>query len=432
MVNRGLLAALASALVFVGSMSLAADFKTLRKLEAPAPATISPMPAEAKISPVRLSKVVLQPRHGENWALVYSSIPVGSPDNPPLADELLPWRDARSESDTTSFERIFDEELQAAGFKTAGGGSLFEQSTATDLQVGVLIDDIKGRFCRDCPNIFQRDKISAVVTMNARWEVYSSLRSEVVMRLTTSTGATWRKRVDGNATLVMFDAFRENVRTLLASDAFRQAVQASPASLTPKPALAPISYAAGPVAKRTLANAAPSVAAIFAGDGMGTGFLISKEGYLLTNNHVVSGAKYVKVRWPDGAETVGEVIRSDRRRDIALVKADAGQRQPLALRVASAALGDTVYAIGTPLDAKFQGSVTKGIVSANRTYEGLPYIQSDVTVNHGNSGGPLLDESGAVIGVTVSGIEIAGAPTGINLFIPIADALKALALTPAP
>lgn len=431
MVKIGSLAALVLALAFLGSGSTAADFKTLRKLEAPPPLTVSPMPADAKVSPVRLSKVVLQPRQGESWALVYTSIPVGGEGYSPPPDELLPWRDARSESDTASFERIFDEELQAAGFKTAGGGSLFEQATATDLQVGVLVDDIKGRFCRDCPNLFQRDKVAAVVTMSARWEVYSTLRSEVVARVNTTTGATWRKRVDGNATLVMFDAFRENVRALLASEAFRQAVLASPASLPAKPALTPISYSGAPTGKRTVANAATSVAAIFAGEGMGTGFLISKEGYLLTNNHVVSGAKYVKVRWSDGAEAVGEVIRSDRRRDIAIVKADPAQRQALALRTSGAALGEPVYAIGTPLDAKFQGSVTKGIVSATRTYEGLPYIQSDVTVNHGNSGGPLLDESGAVIGVTVSGYDISGAPVGINLFIPIADALKALALTPA-
>jgi S1-C subfamily serine protease len=432
-VKRGALAALMLVLGFAASGSVAADFKTLRKLEAPPPIAVSPLPVDAKVSPVRLSKVVLQPRQGESWALVYTGAFITDPEDPPPRDELLPWRDARSESDTTSFERIFDEELQVAGFKTAGGGSLFEQASATDLQVGVLVDDIKGRFCRDCPNLFQRDKISAVVTMNARWEVYSSLRSEVVMRLTTSTGATWRKRVDGNATLVMFDAFRENVRALLASEAFRQAVQASPASLTPRPALTPISYVAMPSGKRTISNAAPAVAAIFAGDGMGTGFLISKDGYLLTNNHVVSGAKYVKVRWADGAETVGEVIRSDRRRDIAVVKADPGQRQALAVRASAATLGEAVYAIGSPLGAKFQGSVTKGIVSATtRTHEGLPYVQSDVAINHGNSGGPLLDENGAVIGVAVSGMEISGAPVGINLFIPIDDALKALALTPAP
>lgn len=417
------------ALALLGSQASAADFKTLRNLQAPPPVTVSPMPADAKINPVRLSKVVLQPRQGEGWALLYTSILIGSPEVDTPEDRILPWEDSRSEGDAASFSRIFDEELRAAAFKTAGASSLFEQTTATDLQVGVLVDDIKGRFCRDCPNIFQRDKVAAVVTMNAHWEVYSTLRSEVVARVDTATGATWRKAIGGSATSVMFDAFRENVRALLASETFRQAVVASP-GLTSRPALAPIAFLAGPSQKRAVASSASAVAAIFAGEGMGSGFLVSKEGYLLTNNHVVSGAKYVKVRWSDGAETVGEVVRTDRRRDIALVKADAGQRQPLALRTSTAALGEPVFAIGTPLDAKFQGSVTKGIVSATRVYEGLPYIQSDVTINHGNSGGPLLDENGAVIGVTVSGYDIGGAPVGINLFIPIEDALKALALTP--
>ena len=86
--------------------------------------------------------------------------------------------------------------------------------------------------------------------------------------------------------------------------------------------------------------------------------------------------------------------------------------------------------VGTPLDQRFQGSVTKGVVSATRVYEGRAYIQSDAVVNGGNSGGPLLDEEGSVVGITVSGMEIGGAPVGINLFIPIDDALRALSLTP--
>ena len=319
--RQAFLAALAAGLI--GGNVAAADFKTLRNLQAPSPVAVAPLPADAKANPVRLSKVVLQPRQGESWALVYRSIVVSDPDNPPPKDELLPWRDSRMEGDRATFERIFDEELQAAGFKTAGGGSLFEEATTTDLQVGVLVDDIKGRFCRDCPNLFQRDKVAAVVTMNARWEIYSSLRSQVVGRLTTSTGATWRKAVDGNATAVMFDAFRENVRALLASEVFRQAVTGAQVA-APAVAASPISFSPSAPGKRAIASSTSAVAAIFSGDALGSGFLVSKDGYLLTNHHVVAGAKYVKVRWADGAETIGEVVRSDRRRDIALVKADAG------------------------------------------------------------------------------------------------------------
>ena len=416
--------AIAACAVLVASTAQAADLKTLEKLEAPAPVLVAPPPAGSTPNPIRLSKVVLQPREGESWALVISSGVNHTPNR------LLEWQDGRMESDTSTFSRIFDEELRAAGFKGGGEGSLFDSEAATDLKVGVLIDDIKGRFCRDCEPLFQRDHVTAVVTMNARWEVYSTLQSRVLTRVTTSTGTARRKQSDGSAAIaVMFDAFRENVRVLINSEDFRRAVLAPVAP--PKATLAPVSFAAAAPQKRTLASSTSAVVAIFAGDSLGTGFLISRDGYLLTNNHVVVGAKYVKVRWSDGAETIGEVLRTDPRRDIALIKADAGARQPLALRTAAATLGEAVYAVGTPLDAQFQGSVSKGIVSATRVYEGQPFIQSDVTVNHGNSGGPLLDETGAVIGVTTWGVQLGEAPAGVNFFIPIGDALKALALTPA-
>lgn len=182
---------------------------------------------------------------------------------------------------------------------------------------------------------------------------------------------------------------------------------------------------------RKIADVATSVVAVFTGDGHGSGFLVSADGYVLTNDHVVGDAKYVKVRWSDGSETLGEVVRADKLRDVALIKTDVKGSAPLSLRTTPLQAGEAVFAVGTPLDEKFQGSVTKGVVSATRTYNGLPYIQSDVVINGGNSGGPLLDEAGAVIGICVSGMEINGAPVGINLFIPIDDALKALALTPA-
>jgi S1-C subfamily serine protease len=138
----------------------------------------------------------------------------------------------------------------------------------------------------------------------------------------------------------------------------------------------------------------------------------------------------VRVRWPDGTDTVGEVVRADRRRDVALIKTQARAR-PLAIRHAPATLGETVFAIGTPLDRNLAGTLTRGVVStASRIYEGQPFIQSDVGVTHGNSGGPLIDEKGAVIGLTVIGLY-ADQSKSLNLFIPIGEALKVLALQPA-
>ncbi|MFN4177110.1 S1C family serine protease [Phenylobacterium sp.] len=221
-------------------------------------------------------------------------------------------------------------------------------------------------------------------------------------------------------------------RNLVSDERFKQVVAVDPTRnlAAASQRFEPIRIATAPSAPRPLSTTVQSVAAVFAGGGHGTGFVISNDGYLLTNHHVVGGPRYVKVRWPDGFEALGEVIRTDRRRDVALIKT-AGKTAPLALRSTPAALGEAVFAIGALLDEKSQNTVTKGIVSANRTFDGQAFIQSDVGINPGNSGGPLLDEKGFVVGLSVSRYQVNDAPTGLNLFIPIADALDALALKPA-
>ena len=171
---------------------------------------------------------------------------------------------------------------------------------------------------------------------------------------------------------------------------------------------------------------------VLTGDGHGSGFLVSNDGYILTNAHVVGSSRSVVVRWSDGFESDGEVIRSHKARDVALIKTNPHGRQPLALRRGPPTPGMNVYAVGTPLDPKLQGSLTKGIVSANRIMDGFSFIQSDVAVTHGNSGGPLLDEKSVVVGITDLGFEPDGKPANINLFIPIGDALDFLNLKVAP
>lgn len=430
------LAFLALGFALLGTAANAADYKTLRRLAAPTPIQLEPLPAGAKPRATQFAKVVIHPADGQAWALAYESIVLRSEGGPAPVDELLTWDSGRMDAQTAAFERAYDDELRKAGFQAGGGGSsLFDDSSgAADLKVGVLIDDIKGRFCLDCPNLFNRKAAPATVVMTAHWEVYSSLDRKVVARVTTTGGFDSMGKVQGSVVPAVLGAFRENVRRLMATPEFRSVVLsstgavASPASEAP---LTPIALGRGPGATASVAQAVNSVAVVYAADGSGSGFLVSGEGYVLTNQHVVGGSKYVKLRWPDGSETLGEVIRANPRRDVALIKTDAKGRAPLALRLGGSQPGDTVFAVGTPLQEKFQNSLTKGIVSALRSFEGQPFIQSDVAINHGNSGGPLLDEGGRVIGLTVSGMMINEAQVGINLFIPIEDALKALAIQPA-
>jgi S1-C subfamily serine protease len=414
-----------------------ADYKTLRNLRATAPPTsVTPLSPGASVRPVQFARIVIHPRDGEPWAIAYQFVPLTIERPGSANNTMLTWESGRIEGDKSSFERAFDEELAKAGFKTESSSTLFgdvPETGSADLKIGVLIDEMQGRYCVNCPNIYTGKTAPATVLMTARWEIYDSLERRVVAKVTTTGGADFQNAVRDSVLPPVLEAFRENLRMLLASDDFRKLVvtpvMASRTKLS-EVAGAPI-VLLGPQSTGTLADATKSVAIVFAADGSGSGFLVSKDGYVLTNHHVVGGAKYVKLKWSTGEETLGEVVRSDRRRDVALIKTDAKGRAPLALRSDAPQLGDPVFAIGTPLDDKLQNTLTKGIVSANRVYDGQPFIQSDVAVTHGNSGGPLLDEKGRVLGLTVSGRAPEGAPVGLNFFIPIDDALRALALKSA-
>ncbi|HJU21738.1 MAG TPA: trypsin-like peptidase domain-containing protein, partial [Casimicrobiaceae bacterium] len=137
--------------------------------------------------------------------------------------------------------------------------------------------------------------------------------------------------------------------------------------------------------------------------GVGSGFIVSPDGYIVTNAHVVDDAKTVTVKLTDRREFKAKVIGVDKRTDIALIKIDAKTPLP-ALDLshpAPAKQGEWVIAIGSPFG--FENSVTAGIVSGvHRALPGgqmTPFIQTDVAVNPGNSGGPLLNTAGQVVGV---------------------------------
>ena len=162
--------------------------------------------------------------------------------------------------------------------------------------------------------------------------------------------------------------------------------------------------------------------------GHGSGFFIDSEGYLLTNEHVVEDASLVRIILRTGRQVVGEVVRSDSRRDVALVRVEETNVPAVTVTFSEPEVGTEIFALGAPRDEELSGSVTKGIVSAYRVQDGLRFIQSDVNVQPGNSGGPIVNEAGQVIGITSKGMLIGGVAAGINYFIPISDALDALGI----
>jgi serine protease Do len=159
--------------------------------------------------------------------------------------------------------------------------------------------------------------------------------------------------------------------------------------------------------------------------GVGSGFIISADGFVLTNAHVVEGADEVLVTLTDRREFKAKVLGSDMRSDVALLKVEAGNLPTLRIGDSDKIrVGEWVIAIGSPFN--LENTVTAGIISAKArdTGEYLPLIQSDVAVNPGNSGGPLINMRGEVIGINSQIATLSGAYNGISFAVPIHEVMR--------
>jgi serine protease Do len=166
------------------------------------------------------------------------------------------------------------------------------------------------------------------------------------------------------------------------------------------------------------------------GVASGSGFVVSRDGYILTNNHVVDGASEVKVRLLDRREFTAKVVGTDPTTDVAVIKIDAKDLTPAPLGSSDAArVGEWVLAVGNPLGENLTFTVTQGIISAKgRALPGLgdrsgrgiqDFIQTDAAINPGNSGGPLVNVRGEVIGINSAIESPTGYNTGYGFAVPI-------------
>jgi len=163
-----------------------------------------------------------------------------------------------------------------------------------------------------------------------------------------------------------------------------------------------------------------------AGRAQGSGFVFDERGHIVTNQHVVAGATTISVRFANGVERDAELVGTDASTDLAVIRVDAPASllKPLRLADSSAVdVGDTVFALGSPFG--LEGTLTSGIVSALQREITAPNnftirdtIQTDAPINHGNSGGPLLDDRGSVIGVNAQIESESGGSDGVGFAIP--------------
>ena len=162
--------------------------------------------------------------------------------------------------------------------------------------------------------------------------------------------------------------------------------------------------------------------------GMGSGVIVSPEGYILTNHHVIEGAEAIEVNLNDGRRAMAKVIGTDPETDLALLKIELGQLPVIVLgQVDSLQVGDAVLAIGNPFGVG--QTVTSGIVSAlGRKQLGINtfenFIQTDAAINPGNSGGALVDANGALMGINTAIYSRSGGNMGIGFAVPVSTATQ--------
>ena len=397
------------------------------KLTVPPAEAVEPLPPGTETRPLSFTKLVARLNRGQTWGQVQIGVmclPAGN----------MTWRGGQSQVDTGELDVVFFEEIEKAGFSSTGNPNLLferEDNSQAEYLVAGAIKSASARLCYKLAGFGDYDTVNGEVIFEVEWQIYSRINKTVVAQITTRGGALRKESASGGANVLFDIAFSENVKQLINKKEFRDVFIGS--TIKANELRRPNDYPALQIKTRNAVSSATkiddisgSVVSIGAGDGHGSGFLISDDGLFLTNAHVVGQAKIVRVRWSDKLETVGEVVRIDRARDVALVKSESRQRAPLSLRQDRLELGSPVRAIGAPYMEELQGTVTAGIVSSDRIVDGFRYIQSDVAVNPGNSGGPLIDSNGNVVALTVSGLSVSGANVGINFFIPIDEALRFL------
>jgi S1-C subfamily serine protease len=391
-----------------------------------------PLPAgEAQARPIEFRKLLLKLPHDH----VIGAIEAGRAC---AGIGPLSWKPAREAGAGDDLAPLLTEELDSAGYTLAGASNpdvIFEdpRDHKPEFAIAGIIRDVRANVCYAQ---LKQSAATARASLAVEWQIYSYRTRSVELKATTEGGSLVDAAQEGAGAEAISRAFVSAARNLLADARFRDLIAGI--DLGAKIAQPPIPVAWERLPARRegdfesiVSDSRMSVVTVYAGDAMGSGFVISRDGYLLTDQHVVGSVRFVRVKFVTGREVDGEVVRVDRRRDVALIKLENDVYPYLPLGESSRVRpGTDVFAIGTPISENFAQTVTKGIVSGYGEEDGLRILRSDVSVHRGNSGGPLLDGSGVVVGLSVSGYMLMpeGVGVGLNAFIPIEEALDALAI----
>ena len=374
------------------------------------------------VKPVAITKIAAKIRRGT----IVGELGVGAFC---VKAEDLKWRSGNKVFlDSEDLIDVFREELESHGWPVVGSTeNLFEgyDVSGAEVLVAARVTSLEISLCAPKAGFGNWDTMGSM-RMEVEWQIYSPARRSLIGTIETAGSVETKKA--GDAYELLSHSFSVATNNLLASQNFLSMVEKSEGLLA-----RPNDFEARVIENknrnyRTLEaaiNAARrSTVTIRRADGVhGSGFAIGDGSMLLTNSHVVGDAKVVSLVAEGGIVLEGRVAKVSRERDVALIVIDALRFPALHINNVIPTMGSRVLAVGSPLDERLSGSVTSGIVSGTRQMDGYDWIQSDAAVSPGSSGGPLIDHSGSVVGITTAGFQVAGSEVGLNLFIPITDAL---------
>ena len=326
--------------------------------------------------------------------------------------------------------RAYRNEMRNAGYPSATQSeSAFDDQqpkAESDFDIGAVVRKTQFHMCT------RNNEASGALYVEVKWELYYKKARKVVYEAVTE-GSYQTTEMEK----LRFDewyerAFAVSIRNMLADPKFGDILAGAaplPDAVAQPAAEKIVLAAAAPLEGGVTGNVAmlqAAVVTISSSRGTGSGFFVS-DGHIITNQHVVGDSRFVKVKLASGREIAGEVLRSDRKRDVALVKTESIGAKTIGIRLSEPNVGEDVYAIGSPLSEKLSGTMTKGILSGHRILSEQRWIQSDVAVLPGNSGGPLIDASGRVVGISCIGL--ASGMANLNFFVPIGEAVSKLDLS---
>jgi S1-C subfamily serine protease len=387
--------------------------------------TASPAPkmveAQIEAKTVRFSRFLADLKLGERLGVVRSGW---------LCTLQVPliWKGDASFLNARDVVKTFNDEMVKANVPVVGDpDDLFPDPDARpDVLVSARITELKANYCHPMDD----DEIRGETSLMVEWQIFDSVNRRILYKVTTRGDSELDTAVPLGRHALFYGAVAKATRALLADQTFHAIISQERSSDTAGPAEAMFRLHPRPVLGGVMARNVPDMQAatvtILIAGGHGSGFFVSANGFLLTNAHVVGDAKFVRIRLATGREIAGEVVVANRVRDVALVKVVESGLVALPIATVELPVGSDVYAIGAPLDVKLATTVTRGIVSAYRVVDGQRMIQGDVTIQHGSSGGPLVDSAGNVVGVSTSGQMNSGVSVGLNYFIPIGEALAAV------